>query len=434
MIQTKSFACFVFASCLLIALIAPSAAVFGQTSWTSAGGTFKLDAEFVQLKDGRVQLKKSANDELVWVDMDQLSEKAQKQARRFHSEAQAAHREAKKAAKAAAEAAAIAAAKAEAEETQTPRMLGRPIVSAQAPRRAMDLAKNEPVPNYGSATKQPTNTMPAKTMPTKSAVGEGLTAYADVRKAQFGGDRGWTQVVVAINMTGDAAAEALKYGKIELTEFVDEAGRPIEPEKSRVGVADITKSYLRVYRDLTSTKTNLVHPKDGLLVDVRVPANTKPLEIRRLVGKFSIITGGERITDSVDNLNGILGQAVESEMLKGLGVKAEMGEKIEKHTSKLSRTPIDFFDLTFTLTGNYKSLDRVWIGDAERQQLEGLDGEGDTGVVDGKQTWRFTFTDESAIEKAVLYFESNDGESEMEVPFEFSDLKVVGHPKKRGRR
>lgn len=69
--------------CLILVAFATPA--FGQT-WESASGKFKIEAEFVQLKDGKVQLKKESNDKLIWVDLEKLSQDAQKQARQLHKE------------------------------------------------------------------------------------------------------------------------------------------------------------------------------------------------------------------------------------------------------------------------------------------------------------------------------------------------------------
>ena len=132
----------------------------------------------------------------------------------------------------------------------------------------------------------------------KSENGNGLTAWAEIRKAQFGGESRKTEVVVTINKFDDAAVGANSFGKIELTEFLDGVGTPIEAEKGRVGISDISKSWIRVYRDLTHTKPAMVHPEKGLAVEIRLSPRNKPTVIGRVVGKFSIVTGGERIVDS----------------------------------------------------------------------------------------------------------------------------------------
>ena len=56
-------------------------------SWTSANGKFTIDAEFVQVKEDKVQLKKNSDGKLIWVDLKKLNPEARKQAKRFQKEA-----------------------------------------------------------------------------------------------------------------------------------------------------------------------------------------------------------------------------------------------------------------------------------------------------------------------------------------------------------
>ena len=75
-----------FTLVLPLILFAFATPAFAQ-SWTSAGGKFTIEAEFVQLKDGKVQLKKDSDGELIWVELEKLSADAQKQAKRLQTEA-----------------------------------------------------------------------------------------------------------------------------------------------------------------------------------------------------------------------------------------------------------------------------------------------------------------------------------------------------------
>jgi len=54
--------------------------------WTSANGTHELEAEFVQLKDGKVQLRRAGNDKLMWIELKKLSEDDRKRAKALQIE------------------------------------------------------------------------------------------------------------------------------------------------------------------------------------------------------------------------------------------------------------------------------------------------------------------------------------------------------------
>lgn len=66
---------------LLVAILSCSTAV--ADTWTSASGKFKIEASFVQLKDGKIQLKRDDNDKLLWVELAKLSKADQEKANRL---------------------------------------------------------------------------------------------------------------------------------------------------------------------------------------------------------------------------------------------------------------------------------------------------------------------------------------------------------------
>ena len=65
-------------------------------SWTSANGKHTIEAEFVQQKDDKVQLKKESNGKLIWVELKKLSKDDQERAKRLQKEADKKAKEASK--------------------------------------------------------------------------------------------------------------------------------------------------------------------------------------------------------------------------------------------------------------------------------------------------------------------------------------------------
>lgn len=69
-------------SLILLAWVLSCSTVVADT-WTSASGKFKIEATFVQLKDGKIQLKRDDNGKLLWVELAKLSKADRKKANRL---------------------------------------------------------------------------------------------------------------------------------------------------------------------------------------------------------------------------------------------------------------------------------------------------------------------------------------------------------------
>ena len=316
-------------------------------SWSSASGQHTIEAEFIQVKDDKVQLKKVSNGKLIWVDLEKLSDDAQKQAKRLQKEADAAS---------------------------------------------------------GAKTNQPDK---AKKSNSKDLLDQVKLKYtAEIKESKFQGEG--SNVVVSVIASGPPAAEAMKYGKLKLKKFTDGSGAKLTPEEDKFSMNDITKSFEKIERGTMFSN----HPEDGVAVELKLPATVKI--IGELSGTFSILTGGERSIESIASLSDQFGKTVKSDALK----KAKLKIQVDKPTND------DGYGLSFNVSGNLDSLNRIWIGDANQKELKGQSGSSSSGF--GKNMNYSFFFKNDVSDTAVLFVETVEGAVELQIPIELSATEVEG--------
>jgi len=292
MTVTQRFIQFFTLSLILFAFATPA---FAQ-SWSSANGKFTIEAEFVQQKDGKVQLKKESNGDLIWVELEKLSEDDRKRAQRLQKAAD------------------------------------KKAVKASKPENGM-LDQIE------------------------------LKCSAELKESEFHGED--PQIVVSVSASGPPAVQAMSYGKIKLAKFMDGKGKKLTPEKDRLSFEDISKSLKKIERG----RMFATQPDDGIVVELRLPADVSPEMISEVSGSFSILTGGERSVESWPKLTEHFGKTIKSEVLK----KAKLKVEVEKPSADDHG-----YSMSFNVSGNLSALNRI------------------------------------------------DGAVELKIPFEFSDLEVTG--------
>ena len=203
----------------------------------------------------------------------------------------------------------------------------------------------------------------------------------------------------------------MQYGKIDLKKFADGDGKKLTPEKDEFSFNDITKSFEKIKRDGFFAN----HPKDGVAIELKLPAKVTPKKISEVSGTFSMLTGGKRSIESIPNLAKQFSKTVKNDALK----KAKLKVEVEKPSAT-----DDSHTLSFNVSGNLKSLNRIWIGDAKQKKLDQQQGSSNSGS-ENSANYSFFFS-EDVSKSAVLYIETVEGAVELKIPFEFSDVKVTG--------
>ncbi|MDB2687261.1 hypothetical protein N9Y42_08615, partial [Mariniblastus sp.] len=174
---------------------------------------------------------------------------------------------------------------------------------------------------------------------------------------------------------------------------------------------DITKSFVKVERG--SFFGN--HPKDGVAIELKLPADVTPKKISELSGTFSMLTGGKRSVESVSKLADHFGKTLEIDALNKAKLKIEVEEP---------STDDDSYALSFNVSGNLDALNRLWIGDAQQKDLSTQQGSS-TSSSEESENYSFFFKSDVS-DSAVLHIETVDGAVELMVPFEFKNTKVSG--------
>ncbi|MEL7497237.1 MAG: SHD1 domain-containing protein [Planctomycetota bacterium] len=260
---------------VLFCLLMSSTSLLADT-WTSANGQFKIEAQFLQLKDGRVQLKRDDNQKTIWVDLDKLSKADQAKAQRL--------------AKGADE---------------------QPMTQGDKP-------------------------SPKKSEPADLLKSIKLTAKAQFEEfAEFdeNGKELPKNLKVIVTAKGKPAATAFLYGKLKLDDLVDGDGNKIKLKSNKFSFNDITKELVKIDRgdDFFSS-----HPKDGVAVELVIPGDSVPKKIATAKGSFKISTGGERELIKFENLESFKGGKLENKSLKAAGIQADAEIKSEQGGTNLS--------------------------------------------------------------------------------------------------
>lgn len=254
--------CSVFAICLMsTATILADTALFD--TWTSADGRFTVDAEFVQLKDGKVQLKRNDNQKLIWVALTDLAEKDRAKAKQLA-------------------------------DSQS----SDPETTDDGKTSAVNLKKLRDQIKVSSELK-----------------------FDDMIRMNADGEEEPKRLKVLVVAKGDPAATAFRYGKVSVDEFVDDQGEKLEVIKDDFTNDDISKDLLVIDRD-DSFFSN--HPKDGVAVELLVSGKDLPKTIKQLSGEFTIETGGDRSIVALKDLTKMFGKELMDEGLSKRGIKVEL--------------------------------------------------------------------------------------------------------------
>ena len=79
--------------------------------------------------------------------------------------------------------------------------------------------------------------------------------------------------------------------------------------------------------------------------------------------------------------------------------------------------------MSFNVSGNLDSLNRIWVGDADEEKLEEQQGSSNSSF-GKKANYSFFFTGDVS-EAAVLHVETVEGAVESKILFDFSDVEVA---------
>ena len=226
----------------------------------------------------------------------------------------------------------------------------------------------------------------------------------------FGEEEPKRLLQLEIMARGKAAAEAIEFGMFQLESMTTDDGTELEPRKERFAMNDIAQNYKKVDRKDTFFDK---HPRNGVrvLVDIE-PTEAEIKKVAHANGTFKIKTGGEKSSFKIEKTGSMDGEELEMQEFEDLDLSA----KIEVKNQMLS----------LKLDGNHSAIHSVEVRNPAGKEYDNASGSGESGG-GSLQQYQFFFND-SVPEDAVMTVHVIKNAEEMEIPFDFKNLKVPRNP------
>jgi len=217
-----------------------------------------------------------------------------------------------------------------------------------------------------------------------------------------------SRLQVKLNIDGPEIKGATKWGKVKLTEAVDDAGTDLKPKKDDSGFAfgrnDDLEEISRFGMSDEEKKSNAF----DVTINLALPAR-KAATIKSLKGEFEVMAGGEEKVVSLTKFKSMQGKALTDPVLKAAGING----KVTKPTGDDPALAIDY-------TGGTDAIKEVEILDAAGNSISNgrfSSGFGDTQNVNYMLSKPL---DDTMTMKMHLVV----GQKTVKVPFELKDVKL----------
>ena len=230
-------------------------------------------------------------------------------------------------------------------------------------------------------------------------------------KSQLGGAYRGDQerLAVTIEITGDAAARAEKYGFIQITKAEDDQGKAIKP---REGFGMDTNPHDRLV-DVDRESMffwEKTKPNDKLRVTLYFDAPARSSKaLKTLMGKLKLFVIKERKEVIVADILSMQGKTIENDVLKSAGLIIKVTKVEDKSKA-----------VTFETSGNEDSLLEMALVDAAGKEINVATM---TTMLNG-QVSRTLHPVESVPADVRLKLTVGLGQETVEVPFNFADIPL----------
>ena len=239
--------------------------------------------------------------------------------------------------------------------------------------------------------------------------------HKDLRKTpprpQFGGGQldAQKRLAVTIEVAGNAAARAEKFGFVQITRAEDDQGNAIKP---REGFGMITNPHDRlvdVDRDAMFALEK-EKPKDRLRVTLHFDAAARSSKsLKTLTGKLKLLVAEGHKEVIVADVLSMQGKVIEHELLKSAGLNIKVAKVDEKTKA-----------VTFETTGNQNSLLELALVDAAGKEINVTT----MTMILGDKTSRSLQPADSVPADARPKLTLGFGQETVEVPFHFTDIPL----------
>jgi len=210
------------------------------------------------------------------------------------------------------------------------------------------------------------------------------------------------EVVVSVDLMGNAAASAIQFGKLKIDSCQDGKGNDLKIEVEKFGV-DISKEMDKIQKRGEDFFPS--HPENGIRFKIKsLDKSGSVKKISLVAGQIDVLTGGIEKTETIKDVSKHEKGPIDSDLLKELGIKCE-----------------------FDRTGQEVKLKMV--GEATLAAIKFVDSKGKTVEPDGwsaggwKESWEYTYNFEK-IPAADLVMEFRIDPVTVTLPFEAKNVKI----------
>lgn len=255
----------------------------------------------------------------------------------------------------------------------------------------------------------------ANTAPSVQIVEIREVRHKDLRKnppkPRFGGGQldAQERLAVTIEITGDAAARAEKFGFVQITKAEDDQGKAIKPREGFGMNTNPHDRFVDVDRD-SMFFWEETRPKDKLRVTLHFDAPARSSKaLKTLTGKLKLFVIKDRKEVIVADILSMQGKTIENELLKSAGLNIKV-EKVDQKTKAV----------TFETTGNQDNLLELALVDATGKEINVTL----MTMTLGDKTSRSLQPAGSVPADARLKLTLGFGQETVEVPFSFTDIPL----------
>ena len=219
------------------------------------------------------------------------------------------------------------------------------------------------------------------------------------------------RLTVTIDIAGDLAAGAVKYGFIKISQAEDDQGASLKPREG-FGLDKHPHDHFVEVDRASMFFWEAEEPKDKLRIDLQFERSARSAKkLKTLSGTLKLLTVKERREVIVADILNSQGKSLEHDALKSAGLSI-----------KVARVDPKSKGVTLEMTGNHDSLLELALVDSEGKQIEAATMTtllaGGTVLARALQPWAAVPPD------ARLKLVVGLGQQTVEVPFSFSDVAL----------
>jgi hypothetical protein len=247
---------------------------------------------------------------------------------------------------------------------------------------------------------------------------------------------GWNSgIELSLHVDGADVQGARKYGKIALTQAVDDVGTDLS--KKGEGPKAPMKEMREIRKPMSFGNRNEAKTT-GFDFDLDLPTpSARSAKSINVSGTFQVVVGGEKKVVEVKPIKASLGKTVDDPALKAVGVTVEIVDpgtpaggasaspaapppRAKKRSAHASISPDATQGLSLMLSGKLDEIAQIDILDAAGKKLNNGSMSQETG---GKRLINYGI-DGGLPKDAVLHIEVWPGQKTLTVPFELKDVKL----------